>query len=141
MKYFVTKDFTYVYTQKQRATKNLHEITADPSLKYETFVFAKKPDYSFDEILRIALTTHSRSDYIGATSLIYFKYYNQMYDFLLQLSQDSALFKKHKRAIARFYQKTLKRWVKFVEYSDDTLYPQNEVFRKMYELLTILITK
>ena len=71
MKHFIVKDFTYAYKQPHRATQNLHEIQADPSLKYETFIFAKKKDISFEEVLHIMLTSNSRSDYVGATSLIY----------------------------------------------------------------------
>ena len=134
MKHFIVKDFTYAYKQPHRATQNLHEIQADPSLKYETFVFAKKKDISFEEVLHIMLTSNSRSDYVGATSLIYFRYYNEFYSFLTQISQSPLELRKRKRALSKF-KKVLCRWLDFIKYSDDTLYPQNEVFRKMRDVL------
>ena len=115
---------------------NLFPIQSDPSLKYEVYIFSKKRDVMFDEVLDIFYKSMNRNNYLGAMSLIYFKYYNEFYDFLVSITKDIKLIKKYRKATLKFYKKYLIRWIEFIKYSDDTMYPQNEVFRKMYTIIT-----
>ena len=119
----------------------LYPIDCDPSLKYEVYIFAKKETICFEEIIDIYLRPFNRNDYLGAMSLVYFKYYDRFYDFLLQVSKDEELLRKYKRATVRFYKKYLKRWISFIRHSDDTMYPQNEVFRNMEKVVIDIIKK
>lgn len=109
-------------------------IKSDPSLKYEVYIFSKK-EISFQEVLKIYLRSFNKNDYLGAMSLIYFKYYNELYDFLMLSFQKSKLLKKHKKAARKFYKNYLIRWLDFIKYSDDNLYPQNKIFREMEHLI------
>ena len=114
--------------------KGLLPIKSDPTLKHEVYIFSKK-EISFQEVLKIYLRSFNKNDYLGAMSLIYFKYYNELYDFLILSSQESKLLRKHKKAARKFYKSYLIRWVDFIKYSDDNLYPQNKIFREMENLI------
>ena len=113
---------------------NLFPIDCDPSGP-ELYIFSKEKTVTFNEVISIIFKTHRKNDYLAAISLIYFKYYNEFYDFLKHCAKDQILSKKYKRVIMRFYKNHLRRWIEFVKCSDDTLFPQNFVFRKMHELI------
>lgn len=109
--------------------------TAPAMYNYEQWVYSKKEEVSFDEVLKIFYRSFSKNDYLGVMSLIYWKYYNEFYGFLVTISKDQNLLKKYKRATMKFYRKALKKWIIFIKYSDDTMYPQNHVFREMDALI------
>lgn len=119
--------------------EKLFPIDCDPTLKYEVYLFSKKEYVSFEEVLKIFLTSISKQEYLGAMSLIYFKYYNEFYEFLNKISKDTTLIKKYKKAIIKFKTKYLKRWINFIKYSDDSMYCQNKVFREMDKLIDEII--
>ena len=125
----------------KKIPNNLFPIQSDPSLKYEVYIFSKKRDVMFDEVLDIFYKSINKNDYLGAMSLIYFKYYNEFYKFLIEISENMNLTKKYKKAILKFYKNYLVKWIEFIKYSDDTMYPQNEVFRKMHIIITQNIIK
>lgn len=116
-------------------------IESEPTLKYEVYIFSKK-EISFEEVLKIYLRPFHKNDYLGAMSLIYFKYYNELYEFLTLSSQEPKLVKKYKKATIKFYKNYLNRWIDFIKYSDDNLYPQNKVFKEMaYVIESIYLNK
>lgn len=119
----------------EKVPNTLFPIDCDPSLGCEVYVFTKKRDITFEEVIHIYFKSMNRNDYLGAMSLIYFKYYNEFYDFLVEISKDMSLKKKYRKATLKFYKKYLIRWIKFVKFSDDTMFPQNEVFRKMHAII------
>ncbi len=106
----------------------------DPSSKGETYVFANKPNVTFDEVLKIFCHSLSRVNYLGAMSLIYFKYYVEFYEYLKDCISKDPKFKTSFK-VKRFKKRYLKKWIAFIKYSDDTMYPQNDYFRKMDALL------
>ncbi len=120
----------------EKVPSNLFSIECDPSLKYEVYIFSKKKDVTFDEVLEIFNKSINRNDYLGAMSLIYFKYYNEFYKFLVEISENINLTKKYRKSTLKFYKKYLVRWLEFIKHSDDTMYPQNKVFRKMDTIIT-----
>lgn len=120
----------------EKKTKGLFKFSSDPSLRFYKAIFCKKQNVPFKEILQIVLKTYSRIEYLGATAFIYWTYYKEFYDFLLDVSADDKKKKLYKKAIKRFLKRTLNRWVEFVKYSDDILYPQNEYFRKMQKIIS-----
>ena len=130
MNYFIIK---YPW---QKIPNDIFPIVSDPTLKNEVYIFMKKNYISFEETLNIFLKTNNKNNYIGATSLIYFKYYVEFYHFLIDVFENPIKLKKYKKRILKFYKKTLCRWVSFIRYSDDTMYPQNEIFRNMFDLIT-----
>lgn len=115
--------------------EGLYPIVCAPSLKYEVYLFSKSKNLSFDEVVHIILRSFSKTDLLGAASLVYYKYYNEFYEYLHNLSTEQKLGKKQKWAVKRFYKRHLTKWIEFIKYSDDTMYPQNEVLRKLSKLI------
>ena len=48
--------------------------------------------------MQIVLKTYSRIEYLGATAFIYWTYYKEFYDFLLDVSADDKKKKLYKKA-------------------------------------------
>lgn len=111
----------------------LYAIDCDPTLKYEIYLYANKVDVSFEECIHIYEKSLNKTNYLGAMSLIYFKYYKEFYEYLLNKRNNSS-FKDRK--IRKFKTRYLDRWIEFVKRSDDSLCPQNEYFRKMEDLFS-----
>lgn len=113
----------------------LYPIDCAPSLNYEVYLFSRKKDVSFAEVIHIFFNSFSKTDLLGAVSLIYYKYYNEFYEYIFNLSTEQKLSKKQKWAVKRFYKRHLIKWIEFIKYSDDTMYLQNEVFRRLSKLI------
>ena len=124
--------------------KDFIPITEDPSLNlYGYSLYKRNKEFSFDEILSMyrKLPVLRKSDRIGVLSLLYWRYYNEFYAFLISLEQDIKVKKQYKFTNLYFYRFHLKRWVSFVRYSDDTMFPQNEIIRAMQFKLEFLYFK
>lgn len=115
--------------------EGLYPIDCAPGPKYEVYLFSKTENVSFDEVVYIILHSFNKTNLLGAASLVYFKYYNEFYEYILNLSTKQKLSKKQKWAVKRFYKRYLIKWIEFIKYSDDTMYPQNEVFRMLSKLI------
>jgi len=124
-----------VYDPYSKVDKKWNPIPSDPSTKYEVYLYSKKMDVTFRDVMRIYLYSFSRVDYYGVMSLIYSKYYREFYYFLLDVSKNESMRKKYRSRNLKFYRNYLERWSEFVKYSDDTAYPQNEYIKKMSTLL------
>ena len=112
--------------------KGYYSIDADPSclMGNGEEIISRQQNPSFDEILRCLKKCFTKADYLGCYSMIYWKHYEAFYQWIKEsvASQDA----KNIKVIKQFHKKALGRWLEFIEHSDDTLYPQNEYFRKMY---------
>lgn len=110
--------------------KDYHYIKEDPSYNfYFHALISKKESFAFDEIINCLKHCFSKADYLGCCSIIYWEYYKEFYDWIVEnFKQNNP---QNIRIIKKFYKKTLIRWVEFVKHSDDTIYPQNEYFRLM----------
>ena len=113
--------------------KNLYYITSDPTKSRA--LYARKAEFSFEEVWAAFLRFGRAQEYYGAMSLVYWQFYNELYGKLQEIAKDEVATRKYRRPILKFYRKYLKRWVAFVQHSDDTLYPQNQVFRQMASLI------
>ena len=93
-------------------------------------IICRQRDPSFDDVLGCLKKCFTKADYLGCYSMIYWKHYEAFYQWIKEsvASGDAANIK----IIKKFYKKALRRWLEFIERSDDTFYPQNEYFRKMY---------
>lgn len=123
----------YTFKEDRLPKKFPYDIKCAPitHYRYEVYVLCKKETVSFEEVLSIFLKSKSKKNYLGAMSMIYWQYYEEFYAFLKSSTQDEASKKKYRRAIKKFYKQYLRKWIEFIKYSDDTLYPQNQMFRKM----------
>lgn len=97
----------------------------------ETAIVCSKEHPTFDEIINCLKKCIFKADYIGCYSFIYWEYYREFYEWTKQSFERNDTL--NIRIIKKFYKKALLRWLKFIEYSDDTLYPQNEYFQMMYK--------
>lgn len=97
----------------------------------ETAIVCSKEHPTFDEVIDCLKKCVFKADYIGCYSFIYWEYYKEFYKWIKQSFEHNDTL--NIRIIKKFYKKALLRWLKFIEYSDDTLYPQNEYFRMMYK--------
>lgn len=120
-----------VKTPYEKQPEELFGIDCDPTLPYELYLYSNQEKISFDDVWNIFLSSHNKTNYLGAMSLIYFVYYKEFYEKLK--NQDRA---KLKRRITKFKKNYLLRWVDFINYSDDAQYPQNQYIRLIYKLLT-----
>ena len=113
----------------------LYAVQIEPTQKCPDFILllSKKEHVTFEEIIKIYRRSFLRSDYLGAMSLIYFKYYEEFFAFLQTILNDEVQRKKYKKANRKFYYRYLRRWNEFVQCSDDTLYSQNIVIKKLYQ--------
>ena len=111
--------------------EGLYPIDCAPGPGHEVYLFSKSKDVSFDEVIHILLHSFSKTDLLGAASLIYYKYYNEFCEFILRISGE----RKYKWAIKRFYRQYLIKWSEFLKYSDDTACPQNAVIRNIIQLI------
>lgn len=105
------------------------EIDPSYSMGYDIILICQKEFFSFDEVINCLKECFLKADYLGCYSLIYWKYYKEFYCWIkenLKLDNASSI-----KTITKFYNRALLRWVDFIKYSDDTLYPQNEYFRLM----------
>ena len=125
--------------QTNRIPVGYYVVRLEPTQKYPDFILllSKKEQVAFEDVVRIFLRSVDRSDYLGAMSLIYWKYYYEFYDFLEASLTNSILRKKYRKAVLKFNKRYLKRWIEFIKYSDDTMYPQNEVLQKINDLIAI----
>ena len=112
--------------------KGYYSINADPSYRmgYAETIICRQQNPSFDEILRCLRKCFTKADYLGCYSMIYWKHYEAFYLWIKEsvASQNS----ENIKVIKKFHKKALNRWLAFIEHSDDTGYPQNAYFRKMY---------
>jgi|GEM_PF-3172525 len=108
-----------------------YAIDPDPSycLGDQEILICSKQSPTFEELICCLKKTFRKADYVGCYSLIYWKYYKEFYEWIRISYQSNN--KLNKKVINKFKQKALVRWLKFIEHSDDTLYPQNEYFRLM----------
>lgn len=113
--------------------KNLHEIRSVPFGMRA--VYARKTDFTFAEVWEMFLRIGRPQEYYGAMSLVYWQFYRELYEKLQEIAADGKATRKYRRPILKFYRKHLQKWVAFVRYSDDALYPQNEVFRRTAALI------
>ena len=127
----------YTFKEDQLPKKYPYDVKCAPitHYKYEVYVLCKKEKVSFEEVLSIFLKSTSKKNYLGAMSMIYWQYYEEIYTFLKSATQDESSKKKHRRAIRKFYKQYLSKWIAFIQYSDDTQYPQNRVFREMEKII------
>ena len=127
----------YTFNEDRLPKKYPYDVKCAPitHYKYEVYVLCKKEKVSFEEVLSIFLKSTSKKNYLGAMSMIYWQYYEEIYTFLQSATQDEASKKKHRRAIRKFYKQYLSKWIAFIQYSDDTQYPQNRVFREMEKII------
>ena len=108
-----------------------YAVDIDPSynLGYHELLVCQRESITFDEMICCLQKCFLKADYLGCYSLIYWKYYKEFYNWIVFSLQEKEIL--NKIIIIRFYNKALLRWIKFIEYSDDTFYPQNEYFRLM----------
>ena len=132
---FITRKIHSYQTIK--IPNGLYAIQIEPTQKYPDFVLllSRKEHVTFEEVIKIYRRSFSRSDYLGAMSLIYFKYYEEFYAFMQSILCDEVQRKKYQKANRKFYYRYLKRWNEFVQRSDDVLFPQNIVIKKLYQIL------
>jgi len=112
-----------------------YPILEDPTTKCDIYLFARKESFLFEEVWDMFLHIGRPTEYYGAMSLIYWEFYNELYERLQVIAANEEYRRKYLRAIKKFYRKYLQRWVEYVRYSDDAMFPQNEVFRKMEHLI------
>lgn len=127
--------FRFYNVANKRVPKGYYSVNLDPSYRtydsysYCTALIYKKENPAFNEIIDCLKKCFRKADYIGCYSFIYWRYYKEFYEWIVQnVNHKNA---SNKKVIKRFYKKALLRWIAFIQYSDDTLYPQNEYFRKM----------
>lgn len=113
---------------------NWYRFQRDPTHNYYSYHFVNKPDVTFEEVVNIFCHSLSKVNYFGAMSFIYFKYYAEFYEYLKDSISKDPKFKTSFK-VKRFKKRYLNKWIAFIKYSDDTMYPQNDYFRKMDALL------
>ncbi len=106
-------------------------INTDPSylMRYDEILICKKEMLTFDELIHCLKQCFSKADYFGCYSIIYWEYYKEFYDWIIESFEQNNT--QNIKTIKKFHRKALFRWVEFIRHSDDTLYPQNEYFRLM----------
>ena len=118
-----------------KTPRNAYPVRQDPTGKHRFCLYTRKEKFSFEEIWNMFLRIGRPTEYYGAMSLIYWEFYNELYERLQVIVANGEYRRKYRRAIRKFYRKYLQRWVDFVRCSDDTMFPQNEVFRQMAHLI------
>ncbi len=122
--------FKIRYPYEKPLKGNWYGLDCDPTLKNEMFLFANKKVITFDEVVQIYNKSLNRIDYLGAMSLIYFKYYKEFYEYLIKQEEFDSRYRE-KRVVRKFKKLYLNRWLAFIKFSDDTMYPQNHYIRLM----------
>ena len=131
--------FRFYNTANKDIPKGYYSVRLDPSCQYYdsygycTTLICKKENLAFNEIIDCLKKSFWKADYIGCYSYIYWQYYKEFYEWIVQTSNHENTL--NRKIIKRFYKKALLRWIAFIEHSDDTLYPQNEYFRKMQKAI------
>ena len=127
---------------KAKEPRGFLPMESDPSIHlYGYALYKKDKEFSFDEILRMYrfLPFLPKADRVGILSLIYWTYYSDFLAFLTELEKSGQ--RKYTLANLYFCKFHLQRWVSFIRYSDDTMFPQNEIIRathaKMKQLYSI----
>ncbi len=128
----------FPYIELRKKYKNYIFIEPDPSLEMDFAIYSKN-DVGFKEVLFYILYSKNRKNYIVAISLIYWKYFNDFYNFLSFVSKKGYYKIKYSKKLKQFYKRVLKRWLNFIRYSDDTIYIQNRVFIKMESIILQII--
>ena len=131
--------FRFYNVTNKCVPKGYYSVDLDPSYRsydthsHRTALICKKENLAFDEIIDCLKRCFLKADYIGCYSFIYWQYYKEFYEWIVQnVNHKNA---SNKKVIKRFYKKALLRWIAFIKYSDDILYPQNEYFRKMQKAI------
>ena len=124
------KCYRVTHGHYKEAPKGYYGIKTEPTgLCSGIAIFCSKEHPTFDEIVDCLSKSIFKADYLGCYSFIYWEYYKDFYEWIKQSFEDKNT--SNIKIIKRFYKKALARWIKFVEYSDDTFHPQNEYFRMM----------
>lgn len=114
-----------------RIPKGYYAIDGDPSnYLYGDIILCRQQNPSFDEVLRCLKKCWTKADYLGCYSMIYWKHYEAFYRWIKESVESKDA--ENIKVIKKFHKKALGRWLEFIEGSDDTFYPQNAYFRKMY---------
>lgn len=120
--------------------KGYYSIDADPSYRmgYAEMIICRQPNPSFDEILHCLKKCFTKANYLGCYSMIYWRHYEVFYQWIKEsvASENTESIK----VIKKFHKNALGRWLEFIEHSDNTFYPQNAYFQKMYEEIKKLDT-
>ena len=113
--------------------QSYYDILLEPTgmIGYETVIVCSKEHPTFNEIINCLRKCIFKADYVGCYSFIYWEYYKEFYEWIKRSFEHNNT--SDIRIIRKFYRRALVRWLKFIKYSDDTLYPQNEYLRKMHE--------
>lgn len=107
--------------------RNFFEIKCEPTYEGNKVLFCNKKDLTFDEITKILGKTKNKTVILGLMSFIYYKFYSEFYFYVLNLEE------RTKKVIIKKTKKFFIRWNLLAERSDDLLYPQNRIIKKLYE--------
>ena len=107
--------------------QSFFEIRHEPTCEGHKILLCNKKKLTFEEIIKVLEKSRNRISIQGAMSFIYYNFCSQFYFYILNLED------KTQRRIIKKTEKYLIRWNMLAERSDDLLYPQNEIIKKLYK--------
>jgi len=124
------RSYRVTHGRYKKVPQGYYEFKTEPTGMCQGIaIFCSKEHPTFDEIIECLRRCIFEADFLGCYSFIYWEYYKEFYEWIKQNLEDNNI--SNLKIIKKFYKKALVRWIKFVEYSDDDFYPQNEYFRMM----------
>ena len=129
--------------KKMQDEKVWEGIDSDPtiSLRYEEYLFVKAPTPQFEQVWNLYTETMNRNEKLGCASLFYFTYYTELRNRIEEITGDEKQLLINIRVLKMFVKESLINWLEFIKRSDDTLYPQNIVFKEIAAILKPLFPK
>jgi hypothetical protein len=121
--------------EKLRINEHWQEIVCDPTNNFEAYVFVKTPCPNFNEVWKIFVKSRNKKELLGCSSLFYFVYYKELKSKLVNIMADEKSIVENKKKLKMFIKRYLNKWLIFIKRSDDLLYPQNQYFREIADVL------
>lgn len=110
-------------------------IECDPTNDFEAYIFVRKPVPDFNEIWNILTHTRRSEVLLGCYSLLYFVFYKELKLKIIDILSSEYSLNENKKKLEVFIKNRLNKWLTFIKRSDDSLYPQNQYFREIADIL------